>query len=52
MIIIALSGRTGRAVEREALAAGCDAFHVKPCLREDLAATIKRLVEARSSKGA
>lgn len=52
MIIVALSGRTGKAMEREAMAAGCDAFHVKPCLPEDLAATIERLRVARRSKGA
>jgi two-component system, cell cycle response regulator DivK len=52
VIIVALSGRTGKAVEREAMIAGCDAFHVKPCLPEDLAATINRLLVERSAKGA
>jgi DNA-binding response OmpR family regulator len=46
VVILVLTGHDGAAVEREAYAAGCDRFLVKPCLPDVLALEIRSALVA------
>jgi len=45
--IIVLTGRTFGSDEQQATAAGCDRFLLKPCLPDELAQEIRRVLSAR-----
>ena len=47
--IIVLTGRVSESDRADANGAGCDLFLTKPCLPDDLAAQISRVIASRSS---
>jgi two-component system cell cycle response regulator DivK len=49
--VLALSGHVGADTARRALAAGCDAFLVKPTPVKDVVAELERLVSLASTPG-
>jgi len=48
--IVALTGHALAGHEKVARSAGCDAFLAKPCLPDELAAEIRRLLKARKTR--
>jgi DNA-binding response OmpR family regulator len=49
--IIVLTGRTLGSDEQQAKAAGCDRFLVKPCLPDELAVEIRKVLTVRRPNG-
>jgi len=49
--VVALTGHALAGHSKTAIEAGCDAFVIKPCLPEDLAAEIRRVLETTRTKG-
>jgi two-component system cell cycle response regulator DivK len=47
--IIVLTGSTSPSIRQQAMAAGCDAFLLKPCLPDDLASEIHEVLTSRHS---
>ena len=50
--VILLTGYPHKAIEQGALEAGADAFLTKPCLPEDIAAQVRRLLGGRRARTA
>lgn len=49
--VVALTGHALAGHSKTAIEAGCDAFVIKPCLPEDLAAEIRRVLDTTRTKG-
>lgn len=49
--VVALTGHALAGHGKTAIEAGCDAFVIKPCLPEDLAAEIRKILDTTQTKG-
>lgn len=49
--VVALTGHALAGHSKTAIEAGCDAFVIKPCLPEDLAAEIRKILNTTRTKG-
>jgi CheY-like chemotaxis protein len=49
--VVALTGHALAGHSKTAIEAGCDAFIIKPCLPEDLAAEIRKILDTTQAKG-
>jgi len=47
--VVVLTGNARSDVPAAAREAGCDAFLIKPCLPEDIVATVRRVLEAKAT---
>lgn len=50
--VVALTGHARTDAPAAAREAGCDAFLIKPCLPEDMVATVRRVLEAKATVNA